>query len=136
MCDNAEPAWVKTSVPTPRCPKVSSPYSPAMAAGPMLFISGQIALMPDGSGPVRGSFADEARRVLENLKMVLEDAGSSLDNVIKTTVFMADLNQFAEFNAIYAEYFTVNPPARSCVQVARLPLDMQVEVEAIAVLNS
>ena len=114
------------------------PYSHATAvdlsAGSLLFISGQGPFARDGSGPVRGSIEEETRRSLENLKTVLEASGSGLEHVLKTTVFLKDMGDFAAFNAIYAGYFPEDPPARSCIEAARLPAGIQVEVEAIAFL--
>lgn len=115
-------------------PPAMGPYSMSCAAGNLLFVSGQGPFARDGSGAIYGTFEEETRRTLDNVKAVLEDAGSSLEHVVKVTVFLADMDRFAELNAIYTEYFGTNPPARTCVQVARLPKDIQVEVEAIAVL--
>ncbi len=112
------------------------PYSHAVAAGELLFVSGQGPFATDGSGAIDGSFEDEVRHTLTNLKTVLEECGSSMENVVKTMVFLVDMDRFKDFNAIYAEFFPENCPARSCVQAARLPGDIRVEVEAIAILNS
>lgn len=117
-------------------PPAAGPYSHAVAVGNLLFVSGQGPFAQDGSGPVRGTFEEEARRTLDNLRMVLEDCGSGLDNVLKVTVFLADMNQFATFNGIYKEYFSEDCPARTCIQAGRLPADIQIEVEAIALLPS
>ncbi|HOQ90625.1 MAG TPA: Rid family detoxifying hydrolase [Candidatus Hydrogenedentes bacterium] len=111
----------------------AGPYSHAIAAGPFLFVSGQAPLKPDGSGPVRGSIEEETRQTLENLKAVLEDAGSSLDQVVRVTVYLASMDDFERFNRVYREYFPNNYPARTCVQAGRLPLDIKVEIEATAV---
>jgi 2-iminobutanoate/2-iminopropanoate deaminase len=97
-----------------------------------VFCSGQIPLTPDGA-LIEGDVAAQTRQVLTNLQAVLTAAGSSLDQVVKTTVFLADMGDFAAMNAVYAEFFPANPPARSTVQVARLPRDARVEIEAIAV---
>jgi 2-iminobutanoate/2-iminopropanoate deaminase len=97
----------------------------------LVFCSGQIPLTLDGN-VVEGDVAAQTRQVLTNLQALLEAAGSSLGNVLKTTVFLADMNDFAAMNAVYAEFFTGEPPARSTVQVARLPRDVRVEIEAIA----
>lgn len=113
-------------------PAVASPYSPVVSAGGFLFVSGQGPMARDGSGVVHGTFEEEARLTLDNLKYLIEGCGSSLDKVVKATVFLVDMERFSEFNVIYREYFSKDFPARSCVQVARLPLDFQVEVEAIA----
>jgi 2-iminobutanoate/2-iminopropanoate deaminase len=115
-------------------PAAAGPYSHAVAAGNLLFISGQGAMAPDGSGRRTGSLEEEVRQTLDNVKAVLEDAGSSLDDVVKTTVYLADMNDFGEMNAIYKEYFTQDPPARTTIQAGRLPLDFRVEIEAIAII--
>jgi 2-iminobutanoate/2-iminopropanoate deaminase len=115
-------------------PPAGGPYSHAVAAGGFLFVSGQVAIAPDGSGVKRGTFAEEARLALSNLKTVLEDAGSSLGHVVKMTVFLADMDRFGEINELYKEFFPASYPARTCIQAGRLPLDLQIEVEAIAVL--
>ncbi len=117
----------------PSGPPAVGPYSHCVIANGFLFVSGQIALAPDGSGPRTGSFEEEARTALDNLKTILEEAGSGLGHVVKTTIYLADMARFKEFNAIYGEYFTIDPPARTCIQVGALPLDLQVEIEAIAV---
>jgi 2-iminobutanoate/2-iminopropanoate deaminase len=119
-------------VQTPDAPQAIGPYSQAITAGNFVFCSGQIPLTPDGA-LIEGDVAAQTRQVLTNLKAVLTAAGSSLDQVVKTTVFLADMGDFAAMNAVYAEFFPANPPARSTVQVARLPRDARVEIEAIAV---
>lgn len=118
----------------PSGPPALGPYSHAVAAAGMLFVSGQGPFARDGSGLIKGDFGDEARATMENLKTVLEECGSALDRVVKTTVFLTDMGRFKEFNAIYAEYFGENPPARSCIQAAALPGGIRVEVEAVALL--
>ncbi|HEO70662.1 MAG TPA: reactive intermediate/imine deaminase [Candidatus Hydrogenedentes bacterium] len=115
-------------------PPAAGPYSHAVAAGTLLFVSGQAALAPDGSGPQKGRFEDEARLTLSNLRAILEDCGSGLEHVVKMTVFLADMDDFGKLNDIYKEFFPVECPARTCIQAARLPLDFQIEVEAIAIL--
>ena len=119
-------------VSTADAPQAIGPYSQAITIDNLVFCSGQIPLKPDGT-VLEGDIAAQARQVLTNLKVVLEAAGSSLDRVLKTTVFLADMGEFAAMNAVYGEFFTANPPARSTVQVARLPRDVRVEIEAIAV---
>jgi 2-iminobutanoate/2-iminopropanoate deaminase len=119
-------------VQTPDAPQAIGPYSQAINAGNLVFCSGQIPLTPDGA-LIEGDVAAQTRQVLTNLQAVLTAAGSSLDQVVKTTVFLADMGDFAAMNAVYAEFFPANPPARSTVQVARLPRDARVEIEAIAV---
>lgn len=119
-------------VASERAPKAIGPYSQALALGDLVFCSGQIALDPATGELVSGGIEAQTRRVLENLRAVLEEAGSSLGRVLKTTVFLADLNDFAAMNAVYAEYFGAHRPARSTVQAARLPRGSLVEIEAIA----
>lgn len=112
----------------------AGPYSPAVQAGKLLFVSGQIPLAADGL-VVGGDIAAQTRQVFENLKALLAQAEAGLANVVKTTVFLKDLEDFAGMNAIYAQEFGDHRPARSTVQVARLPRDVRVEIEAIAVLD-
>src|SRR5262245_4901040 len=109
---------VRNVVSTAAAPPAIGPYSQAITIDNLVFCSGQIPLRPDGT-LVDGDIGVQARQVLTNLKALLEASGSSLDQVVKTTVFLADMNEFAAVNAIYAEFFTANPPARSTVQVAR-----------------
>jgi len=123
---------MKKQIVTDRAPAAIGPYSQAIAAGPYLFCSGQIALDPATGQVVAGGIETQTRRVLENLKAVLEAAGSGLDRVVKTTVFLAEMADFAAMNGVYAEYFGGKPPARSTVQVAGLPKAVAVEIEAVA----
>jgi 2-iminobutanoate/2-iminopropanoate deaminase len=111
------------------------PYSHAVAAGPFLFVSGQGPMKKDGSGVVRGTIEEEVRVALINLRDILDDAGSSLERVVKVNVFLADMSNFGRFNEVYKEFFTKNFPARTCVQAGRLPMDIQVEIEAIALVG-
>lgn len=115
-------------------PPAQGPYSHAVAAGNLLFVSGQGPVAPDGSGLKKGTLEDEARLTLTNLKAVLEDSGSGLQHVVKVNAYLADMDKFSEFNEIYKEYFPMNPPARTCIQAGRLPFDIQVEIEAVAVI--
>lgn len=110
------------------------PYSQAVSSGGFLFCSGMLPLDPETRKLVEGGIAEQTRRVLDSLTLLLDDCATTRDFVVKTTVFLQNMEHFAEFNAIYAEYFPFDPPARSTVQVARLPLDALIEVEAIAVL--
>jgi 2-iminobutanoate/2-iminopropanoate deaminase len=121
-------------VATDRAPRPlqGAPYSQAVAAGGMVFCSGQLGLDPETGGLVDGGVAAQAARALDNLRGVLEAAGSSLERVVKTTVFVTDLGDFATVNAVYAGFFTGEPPARSTVQVAALPAGGLVEIEAVA----
>jgi len=116
-------------------PKAIGPYSHAVSFGPFVYTSGQIGLDPATGVMVEGGVEAETRQVLANLKAVLEAAGSGLECVMKTTVFLRDMNDFARMNAIYGEFFKDNPPARSAVQVAALPKNGAVEIEAVAVLR-
>ena len=118
----------------PHAPAAAGPYSHAVAAGNLLFVSGQGALKPDGSGRRAGSLEDEVRQTLDNIAAILKDCGSGMECVVKTTVYLADMKDFGEMNAIYREYFPTDAPARTTIQAARLPLDFRVEIEAVAVL--
>ncbi len=122
-------------MPTPlfssRAPAAVGPYSPAVRAGDFVFVSGQIALDPAGGGLVGTDHAAQARQVLENLARLLEDNGLSPDQVVKTTVYLTDLNRFAEVNQVYGEFFSENKPARSTVEVGALPKGALVEIEAV-----
>ena len=122
----------RTVVTTDQAPKAIGPYSVAIKAGPFVFTSGQLGLDPASGALVDGGVEAETRQALTNLRHVLEAAGSSLSLVVKTTVFLRDINDFARMNAIYGEFFTQDPPARSAVQVAALPKGGAVEIEAIA----
>ncbi|NLO05769.1 MAG: RidA family protein [candidate division WS1 bacterium] len=116
-----------------RIPPAVGPYSQAVRAGELIFCSGVIGLDPETKKLVDGALEDEVRRVMDNLRTLLEDCGSSLDNVVKTTVFLVDMGQFQAMNGVYAQYFGDEPPARSTIQVAALPLGARVEVEATAI---
>ncbi len=119
-------------VATERGPKAIGPYSQAIKANGFIFVSGQIPLDLRTQQPVEGDITRQTERVLENLKGIVEAAGSSLDCALKTTVFLADLKDFAAMNEVYGRYFPSSPPARSTVEVARLPRDVRVEIELIA----
>lgn len=119
-------------IATDRGPKAIGPYSQAIRANGLVFVSGQIPLDPVTQQLVTGDVQAQTERVLENLKGIVEAAGSSLDRVVRATVFLADMNEFAAMNEVYARYFPSQPPARSTVQVARLPRDARVEIDVIA----
>ncbi|HEY7180018.1 MAG TPA: RidA family protein [Blastocatellia bacterium] len=120
------------SIQTDRAPQAIGPYSQAIKANGFIFASGQIPLDPVTMKIVEGGVEEQTERVLDNLKAVLESAGSSLDRVVKTTVYLADMSEFAAMNEIYARYFGSTKPARATVQVARLPRDVKVEIDAVA----
>jgi 2-iminobutanoate/2-iminopropanoate deaminase len=117
-----------------RWPKPKGPYSVALSFDRLLFISGQGPAYHDTGEIVKGDFNEQARVVFENLRMILEDAGSSFEHVLKVTVFLSDINNFSKMNEIYAQYFKKDPPARTTVQVARLPFDIMLEIDVIAYL--
>jgi 2-iminobutanoate/2-iminopropanoate deaminase len=119
-------------IKTDKAPSAVGPYSQAVLADGWLYVSGQIPIDPATGNLVGGSIDEQARRVLENLKAVLEAAGGGLKDVVKTTVYLTNMQDFARVNEIYATYFTSAPPARACVQVAALPKGAAVEIEAIA----
>lgn len=123
---------MKQEVKTERAPKAIGPYSQAIIAGGFVFCSGQIAIDPASGELQAGGIEDQTRLVLKNLGAVLEAAGSSFDQVVKATVFLQDMNDFSRMNQVYAEFFKAPFPARAAVQVARLPRDVKVEIEAIA----
>lgn len=114
-------------------PFAGAPYNQAIAAGGFVFCAGQVPLDPETGTLVEGGIAEQTTRALENLKAVLEGAGSGLDRVVKTTVFLADFSQFGAMNDVYATYFTSDPPARSTVEVSALPAGASVEIEAVAI---
>jgi 2-iminobutanoate/2-iminopropanoate deaminase len=123
---------VKQVISTEKGPKAIGPYSQAIKAGGFVFISGQVAFDPATGQIVEGDVARQTARVLENLKAIAETAGTSLDKAVKATVYLKDMNEFAAMNEVYARYFAANPPARATVEVARLPRDVRVEIDLIA----
>jgi 2-iminobutanoate/2-iminopropanoate deaminase len=126
---------MKKTISTERAPKAIGPYSQAVVSNGFAFLSGQIPLDPATGKLIEGDVAAQTVRVLENLKTVLEACGSSLGKVVKTTVFLKDMGDFARMNEVYAGYFPDNPPARSTVEAARLPRDVRVEIECIAAVG-
>ena len=125
---------MRDAISTTDAPQAIGPYSQAVRAGKLLFASGQIPIDPVTEAMVAGDITAQTRRVLQNIAGVLKAAGGSFDHVVKTTVFLADMNDFAAMNAVYGECFAKPAPARSTVQVARLPRDARVEIEVVAVL--
>ena len=123
----------KTVISTPLGPAAIGPYSQGIRAGNLIFLSGQIALDPSTGKLIEATdIGSQTRRVLLNVKGVLSAAGASMDNVVRTTVYLKDMNDFAAMNAVYAEFFQVSPPARSTVEVSRLPRDAVIEIDCIA----
>ena len=125
--------YMKKEVKTEKAPKAIGPYSQAIEANGFIFASGQIAIDPSTGELNTGSIEEQTRLVLNNLNAVLEAAGSSFDKTVKCTVFLQDMNDFSRMNGVYAEFFKSPFPARAAVQVARLPKDVKVEIEAIAI---
>ncbi|MEY4094781.1 MAG: hypothetical protein RLZZ53_1980 [Acidobacteriota bacterium] len=125
---------MKELVTATGAPKAIGPYSPAVKVGNMLFLSGSIPLDPETGAVVEGGIQAQATRVMENIKGLLSAAGADFTNVVRTTVYMIDLGEFAAMNEIYASYFAAPYPARSTVQVSKLPRDVRVEIDVIAIL--
>ena len=126
----------KTPILTKNAPAPIGPYSQAIvSSGKMIFTAGQVAIVPSTGELVSGDIKGQTKQALENVKAILEAGGSGLSNVVKTTVFLKDMNEFTAMNEVYAQYFGKSAPARSTVEVARLPRDVRVEIEAIALVN-
>ncbi len=125
----------KIIIHTDSAPAAAGPYSQAIVINGMVFCAGQVGLNPTTRTLVEGGIEGQAHQALSNIQAVLLAAGATMNQVVKTTVFLADINHFAAMNAVYATFFTSEPPARSTIQVARLPLDALIEVECIAVLD-
>jgi 2-iminobutanoate/2-iminopropanoate deaminase len=123
---------MKESIFPANGPKVGGPYSPAVRAGGFVFLSGQVPADPQTGELVTGDIQAQCARVLDSLQLVLQGCGLTLEDVVKTTVFLKDMNNFAAMNEKYATYFPVNPPARTTVEVARLPRDVGIEIELVA----
>jgi len=125
---------LRERIQTDNAPAAIGPYSQAIKAGGFVFVSGQIPTNPETGEFVAGGIAEQTEQVFKNLKAVLEAAGSSLDQVVKTTVFLADMKEFSGMNEVYAKFFSGPPPARATVAAAGLPRDARVEIEAVAVV--
>ncbi len=125
----------KEIIKTIKAPKAIGPYSPGVKTDLFIFTAGQLGILPESGRIVDGGIENETRQALLNIQNILEEAGASLHSVVKTTVFIRDMNEFSSMNAVYAEFFKENPPARSTVQVAALPKNGAVEIEAIALTN-
>ena len=127
---------MKDIIATDRAPQAIGPYSQAVRAGSLVFASGQIPINPATGEFVAGGIAEQTEQVLRNLTAVFEAAGLGLDHIVKTTVFLVDMDDFTDMNEVYGRFFGQQPPARATVQAARLPRDARVEIEAIAVMDS
>jgi 2-iminobutanoate/2-iminopropanoate deaminase len=123
---------MKKIISTDKAPPPAGPYSPVVALGELIFISGQGPMDMQSGKFVNASLDQETRLTLDNVKSILEDVGSSMQDVLKVTAYLADMDDFAEFNRIYAGYFPLDPPARTCIQAARLPAGIKVEIDVIA----
>ena len=126
---------MKEIIQTERAPNAIGPYSQAVRANGLVFVSGQIAIDPQTGQFVAGGIVEQTEQVLKNLGAVLEAAGSGLNRIVKTTVFLADMQEFAAMNEVYGRFFKETPPARATVEAARLPRDARVEIEAIALVS-
>jgi 2-iminobutanoate/2-iminopropanoate deaminase len=125
----------KKAIHTEKAPKAIGPYSQAIQAGDLLFLSGQIPIDPSTGELVKGDIQKQTRQVLENLRGILESQKLGMENVVKVTIFLKDMGNFGQVNEVYANYFPASPPARSTVEVARLPRDADIEIEAIALTH-
>ena len=126
---------MRQAISTPAAPAAIGPYSQAVRAGSLLFVSGQIPLDPETGQLIAGDITAQTHRVLKNLAGILEAAGASLDRVVRSTVYLANMADFAAMNAVYATYFSIPAPARSTIEAARLPRDARVEIDVIATLD-
>ncbi len=122
----------KDHITTEKAPAAIGPYTQAVKAGNHIFISGQIPLDPDNGELVEGDIKDQTRRVLENIKGIITSVGGTMESIVKTTVYLKNMDNFVQMNSVYAEFFQEKPPARACVEVSRLPKDVDVEIEAVA----
>ncbi len=118
---------------TENAPKAIGPYSQAVKANGFVYVSGQIPINPESGDLVKSGIQDEVHQVMKNLKAIVEKSGSSLSKVLKTTIYLKDMNDFDAVNKVYGEYFTEHKPARACVQVAKLPKDVSVEIDAVCI---
>ena len=132
---SSRPPDVRQAVATDSAPKAIGPYSQAIRAGSLLFVSGQVPIDPATGQIVDGDIAAQTHRVFRNISEILKAGGASLDHVVRTTVFLADMNDFAAMNEVYGGYFSAPAPARATVQVSRLPKDARIEIDVIAVVE-
>ncbi len=126
----------KNIISTDKAPQAIGPYSQAVRFDNLLFLSGQIPVDPESGEVLKGDIEEQTRQILENLSNVLTEGGSSLDNVLRTTIFLTNLEDYADVNKIYAQFFEKSMPARSTVQVSRLPMEVRIEIDAIACINT
>ena len=126
---------IREIIRTEKAPKAIGPYSAGIKTGEFVFTAGQIGIIPESGNIIEGGIENETRQVLRNIQHILEEAGSSLQWVVKTTVYLRDMNEFARMNSIYADFFKENPPARTTVQVAALPKGAAIEIDAIALVH-
>jgi len=125
----------KEIIRTEKAPKAIGPYSAGVKTEQFIFTAGQLGIIPESGNIIDGGIENETRQAIINIQHILEEAGSSLNSVVKTTVFLRDMNEFSRMNAVYGEYFKENPPARSTIQAAALPKNGAVEIEAIALVS-
>ncbi|WP_053956989.1 RidA family protein [Inediibacterium massiliense] len=125
----------KSMIHTNNAPEAIGPYSQAVKVGNFVFTSGQLPVDPKTGELIRGDIQKATRQSLENVAAILKEAGTSMDNVVKTTVFIKDMNEFSKVNEVYGQYFLNDKPARSCIEVARLPKDADVEIEVVAFIQ-
>ncbi len=125
----------KTIISTDKAPAAIGPYSQAVRVGDLLFTSGQIPLIAASGELITGDIQAQTKQCMDNIKAILDEAGTSFDNCVKLTLFIKDMGQFGQINEVYGTYFGDNPPARACVEVARLPKDVDIEIEAIALVK-
>ena len=130
------PEPIKEIIKTEKAPKAIGPYSVGIKAEGLIFTAGQAGIVPESGNVIEGGIENETRQTLTNIQEILEAAGSSLRWVVKTTVYLQDINEFTRMNSVYAEFFKENPPARTTVQVAALPKGVAVEIDAIAIARS
>ncbi|NNC86744.1 MAG: RidA family protein [Bacteroidia bacterium] len=126
---------MKKTIQSKNAPAPIGPYSQAVQTGNMVFVSGQIALDAETGEMVDENISKETQKVMENIKAVLQEAGAGMNNIVKSSIFLSDMNNFNHVNAVYSNYFEENPPARETVEVSRLPKDVSVEISVIAVLD-
>ncbi|NLW23661.1 MAG: RidA family protein [Clostridia bacterium] len=126
----------KEIVYSKKAPAAIGPYTQGVKAGDLLFISGQLPIDPGTGELLTGDIQTQTKQVMENLKAIIEEAGATLEDVVKTTIFLKDMNQFSLVNEAYGEYFKDNPPARACIEIARLPKDAQIEIEAVVLVKN